>query len=102
LTTDIQKLNTERNSLTEQVAKLMKANQLDAANQIRAKVQVIKTSIVEMEQDLTEVDSQLDVVLHSIPNIPHESVPIGKDENDNPEIRKWGNPTPLNFKFLSH
>jgi seryl-tRNA synthetase len=88
LTTKIQELNTERNLLTEQVGKLIKDKNIDEANKIRSKVQKIKSDISEMEIELQDINAQLDVVLHSIPNVPHESVPVGKDEKDNPEIRK--------------
>ncbi|MDR0675062.1 MAG: serine--tRNA ligase [Mycoplasmataceae bacterium] len=102
LTTEIQKLNTERNSLTNQIAKLIKDKKNDLANQAKLKVQTIKIDINELEKKLQNISAELDVVLHSIPNVPHDSVPIGKDEKNNLEIRKWGKPINFNFNFLSH
>jgi seryl-tRNA synthetase len=88
ITTDIQTLNAERNVLSEQVAKLMKANKKNEANQIKTKVQSIKEQIGKLESQLKKIDSDLDLVLHSIPNVPHESVQIGDNEKDNVEVRK--------------
>jgi seryl-tRNA synthetase len=51
-------------------------------------VQTIKIDINELEKKLQNISAELDVVLHSIPNVPHDSVPIGKDEKNNLEIRK--------------
>jgi seryl-tRNA synthetase len=86
--TEIQNLNTERNSLTEQIGALIRDKKVEEANKIRTKVQEIKNNLSSLEKELQEVNEQLDLILHSIPNIPHDSVPIGKDEKDNVEIRK--------------
>jgi seryl-tRNA synthetase len=88
ITTEIQVLNAERNALTEQVAKLMKDKQNTEANSIKTKVQHIKSEVSKLELQIKDIDKDLDLVLHSIPNVPHESVQIGKDEKDNVEIRK--------------
>jgi seryl-tRNA synthetase len=81
-------MNTEHNFLTNEIGELIKNKQTDEANKKRTKVQKIKTDINQLENDLQEISKQLDITLRSIPNIPHESVPVGKDENDNVEIRK--------------
>lgn len=54
------------------------------------------------EEELSTIQSRLDDVLMTIPNIPHESVPVGKDENDNVEIRKWGEPRHFDFAAKDH
>jgi seryl-tRNA synthetase len=88
ITTDIQTLNAERNVLTEQIAKLMKDKKSTEANSIKTKVLNIKEKIAKLELQIKDIDKDLDLVLHSIPNVPHESVQVGKDEKDNVEIRK--------------
>jgi seryl-tRNA synthetase len=51
-------------------------------------VQYIKQEIAKLESELTLVNAELNTILYSIPNVPHKSVPIGKDETQNKEIRK--------------
>ncbi|MEJ2452338.1 MAG: serine--tRNA ligase, partial [Gammaproteobacteria bacterium] len=54
------------------------------------------------EEQLASIQSQLDEIALSIPNIPHESVPVGKDENDNVELRRWGEPRQFDFEVKDH
>jgi len=54
------------------------------------------------EENLSDIQAQLDDLLLSIPNLPHASVPDGKDENDNVEIRKWGEPGRFEFAVKDH
>ncbi|MDR3330004.1 MAG: serine--tRNA ligase [Mycoplasmataceae bacterium] len=102
ITTEIQTLNTERNVYTEQVAKFMKDKKADEANKIKIKVQGVKEKISALEAQVKTLDQDLDLVLHSIPNVPHESVQLGKDEKDNKEIRAWGKITKSKFKQIPH
>ena len=55
-----------------------------------------------MEKDLPEFVEELNRLLMVVPNIPHESVAIGKDENDNPLIRTWGEIRKMDFEPLPH
>ncbi|MCW8923712.1 MAG: serine--tRNA ligase [Gammaproteobacteria bacterium] len=54
------------------------------------------------KKELEEIQHDMDVILWSIPNLPHESVPVGKDENDNVEIRRWGEPAKFDFEVKDH
>ena len=54
------------------------------------------------KKELDQVQNDMDAILWSIPNLPHESVPVGKDENDNVEIRRWGEPTKFDFEVKDH
>ncbi len=55
-----------------------------------------------VETRLHEIQQQLDEILMGVPNIPHESTPLGIDENDNQELRRWGEPTELGFEARDH
>lgn len=60
---------------------------------------------IELEQNKVALDDilkQIEAIALILPNIPHESVPVGKDEQDNQEIRRWGTPTVLDFDVKSH
>ncbi|MDR0739884.1 MAG: serine--tRNA ligase [Mycoplasmataceae bacterium] len=102
LTSNIQNLNTERNALTQQISSLIKDKKTNEVNEVRSKVQYIKQEIAKLESELTLVNAELNTILYSIPNVPHKSVPIGKDETQNKEIRKWGKPRKFDFEFLPH
>ena len=54
------------------------------------------------KKELEEIQDDMDAILWSVPNLPHESVPVGKDENDNVEIRRWGEPKSFNFEVKDH
>ncbi|MFJ2710927.1 serine--tRNA ligase [Pseudomonas sp. NPDC087346] len=52
--------------------------------------------------ELDAIQTDLDSILLGIPNLPHESVPVGKDEDDNVEVRRWGTPTAFDFEVKDH
>lgn len=52
--------------------------------------------------ELDSIQTELDSILFGIPNLPHESVPVGKDEDDNVEVRRWGTPTAFDFEVKDH
>jgi seryl-tRNA synthetase len=93
-------LRQQRNKLTEQIAKLRKQGQ-DAAPVMR-EAEAIPDKIRELEQEAGNVRERINQTLMQLPNIMHESVPTGKDEHDNVEIRKWGTPPQFPFKPLHH
>ncbi len=93
-------LRQQRNKLTEQIAKLRKQGQ-DAAPVMR-EAEAIPSKIRELEQEAGNVRERINQTLMQLPNIMHESVPTGKDEHDNVEIRKWGTPPQFPFKPLDH
>jgi seryl-tRNA synthetase len=93
-------LRQQRNKLTEQIAKLRKQGQ-DAAPLMR-EAEAIPDKIRELEQEAGNVRERINQTLMQLPNIMHESVPTGKDEHDNVEIRKWGTPPQFPFRPLDH
>ena len=83
-----QVLQAERNSASKNIGMLMSKGE-DAAP-AKAAVKQIGEQIKELEAQSEEVSTKLDHLLMSIPNVPHADCPVGADENDNPEIRVWG------------
>src|SRR5690625_7354779 len=65
-------------------------------------MQNVGTEIKELDTELDEVEEKLDHIMYSIPNIPHESVPIGEDEDDNVEVRAWGEKPNFTFDPVPH
>ena len=95
-----QELQAERNSKSKNIGKA-KA-QGDDIQPLLDEVAQLGDKLKAAETDLGKVQDELQNILMAIPNIPHESVPAGKDENDNVEVRKWGEPTSFDFDVKDH
>ena len=93
-------LRQQRNKLTEEIAKLRKQGQ--DAGPVMHEAEAIPDKIRELEQEAGNLRERINQTLMQLPNIMHESVPAGKDEHDNVEIRKWGTPPQFSFKPLDH
>ena len=98
--TVLQNLLSDRNKLSKEIGSL-KSKKLDANIQIK-KVEDIKSKINSLKE-LEEIkDNELNTILSRLPNIPHKSVPFGKNENDNIKYREWGNKPDFSFKPKVH
>jgi len=97
---EVENLKAERNKVSEEVARLKKHGH--NAEELILKMRDVGQKIKEMDDSLNTIEQRMQEVLYLIPNIPHQSVPVGKDENDNAEIRKWGTPRSFEFTPLAH
>jgi len=97
---DVEKLKKERNENSKQVA-LLKRDKNDAAELIE-KTKKLSGTIKELDEQLSTVQSEIRKHLDVIPNIPHESAPVGKDAEDNVEIKKWGEIPDFDFQIKDH
>src|SRR5271155_1825610 len=93
-------LQARRNRASEDIAKLKKSGQ-DASAQIQ-ETKDLREQITESEKKAAEQEARLREMLSSIPNLPNDSVPIGKSEADNVEARRWGTPPQFAFKPKPH
>ncbi|WP_126424613.1 serine--tRNA ligase [Brevibacillus marinus] len=93
-------LKNKRNIVSQQVAEL-KRNKQDA-DQLIAEMKNVNERIKKLDEELRELDEQLDVILLSLPNLPHESTPIGDTEEDNVVVRTWGEPRTFAFEPKPH
>lgn len=96
----IEDLRRQRNEASEQIGKLKKAGQETNAQQ--ARVKEMGGEIKSLEDQARILEERLNSMLHSIPNLPHASVPVGRDENDNLEVRRWGAPPQFDFAPVDH
>jgi seryl-tRNA synthetase len=96
----LETLRAERNSLSKEVGKLKSKGEQTA--ELEGKVKEIKEKIEGLEGQLSKVEEQLKGVMLSIPNIPHQSVPVGKDETENVEVRSWGVRRDFEFEPKAH
>jgi seryl-tRNA synthetase len=98
--TKLNELRHERKQATTQIATLKK-NGKDAPKEI-ARGKEIDAEIVTAEKKVATTEQRVHVILMQLPNLLHDSVPTGKDEKDNLETRKWGNPKHFNFPIKGH
>lgn len=89
-----------RNDVSGEIAKL-KRNKEDAADKI-AEMKEVGGKIKALDIEIAEIDEKLKEISTTLPNLPHESVPVGKDEDDNVEIRRWSEPKALDFEAKPH
>jgi seryl-tRNA synthetase len=97
---ETEELRNRRNVVSEEIGKL-KRQRADAAAQL-AEMKGVSDRLKELDERLHNLESETKTFLLTIPNIPHESVPLGSDENENKEIRKWGSPRQFDFEPLNH
>jgi len=94
------KLRAERNRLSLEIAKLKKEKK-DVSKSLK-EAEKIPERIKEIEEETKALEEKNKLLLLKIPNIIHNSVPIGKDESENVEIKKWGKPPKFSFEAKNH
>ncbi|AST57466.1 serine--tRNA ligase [Thermoanaerobacterium thermosaccharolyticum] len=97
---ELESLKNTRNKESENIAKLKREGK-DAEELIK-EMKEISDKIKAMESDVKQYDERLEELLWTIPNIPHESVPVGDSDADNVEIRRWGDVRKFDFEIKPH
>lgn len=100
LINEVEQLKARRNEVSEQIPQLKKAGE-DIQSAI-TEMRQVGDDVKKLDDELRETQEKLDHLLLSIPNIPHESVPIGEDEEDNVEARTWGEQPTFDFDIKPH
>lgn len=85
-------LQAERNAATKSIGALMQEGKGDEAEAAKERVRLINDEIATYKAEREAADAALAEILLSTPNMPADSTPVGEDENDNPEVRRWGTP----------
>lgn len=97
---DVETLKAQRNNVSEEVGRRKKSG--EDAEVLILEMREVGQKIKAMEDQLMDIEKKMETVLYEIPNIPHESVPVGKDEADNVQVRNWGTPRSFEFQPLPH
>ena len=100
LLSETEELKAKRNEGSRKVG-MAKSKGEDAA-ELMEEMRVIGDRIRDIDGILAEIEEKMNNMLLSIPNRPHDSVPVGKDENDNPVVRRWGEPKSFAFEPKAH
>jgi seryl-tRNA synthetase len=99
---EVEQLKSEKNKASKEIGKLFKEGKREEAEKLKEIVHAKNKKIEQLEKDLKEVEERFNKLLLTIPNIPAKDVPIGKDEEENVEIRKWGEPRVFDFEPQPH
>jgi seryl-tRNA synthetase len=102
LITQAETLKAQRNRLSEEIAKLKKSGQHDAAASMMEQAKSLRERGEALERQAGETDQELKGLLAVIPNMLHESVPVGHSAEDNVEVRRWGKPPEFSFTPKPH
>ena len=95
-------LNAERNASSREIGALMKDGKNEEAETRRAQVSTLKDRIAELDQRRSHAEERIRELLSTLPNVPHDSVPVGADESANAEIRRWGTAPEFSFPPQDH
>ncbi|MDU5564160.1 MAG: serine--tRNA ligase, partial [Streptococcus vestibularis] len=95
-----EELKAQRNIASDGIAQA-KRNKEDASEQIAA-MQKVSAEIKEIDSELAAIDEKLNNIVVTLPNTPHETVPVGTDEDENVEVRRWGTPRDFDFEIKPH
>jgi seryl-tRNA synthetase len=98
--TALQQLNAERNKLSKEIG--AKRSRAEASDELEARVRQIGEEIVDLTNRTNQYEEQQKNLLLQIPNLPHESVPVGKDASENRVVRSWSEKPKLSGKVLDH
>jgi seryl-tRNA synthetase len=98
--TQLENLKAQRNKLTEEIAKLRKSG-ADATSQTE-QTRTLKTELEALEATAAAADLRMQTILQSVPNLPQDSVPVGKSEHDNTVEKTWGDPPKFAFPAKPH
>ena len=97
---EVEELRHRRNVVSEEIARLKRAG--DPAEAFVVEMRAVSARIKVLEKTLAETQETLSVILMALPNLPHVSVPVGKDNTENPVIKTWGPPPQFDFAPKAH
>ncbi|NIY82133.1 serine--tRNA ligase [Vibrio hepatarius] len=99
---EVENLQSTRNSISKQIGQKMAAGDKEGAEEIKKKIGTLGSDLDAKKVELDAVMAQLEEITLSVPNLPADDVPDGKDEEDNVEISRWGEPKTYDFELKDH
>jgi seryl-tRNA synthetase len=94
----VEELNAERNRVSKEVGK----SKGGVSEEVRAQMRTLADRVKTLEAELKDVDAAVQALVLQVPNVPHPSVPPGKSDEDNVEVRRWGTPREFSFTPKPH
>lgn len=93
-------LKAEQNAASKEIPRIKKEG--GDISEIMTRMNEIKESVKKLDAELADLDAAQKSLMYEFPNIPNESVPVGKDDSENVEVRRWGEPTKFDFEPKAH
>ena len=100
LMVEAEALKARRNAVSAQIPQLKRAG--ESTDALMEEMKEAAAKIKELDAEIAALDEKMEAFLYSIPNIPHESVPVGADDSENVEVRKYGEPPKFSFEPKPH
>lgn len=100
LTSSVETMKAKQNSVTKEIPLLKKKGQ--DTSDIMKEMKALSDEIAKINSELSSVEEEQKSLLLSIPNVPNKSVPVGKDDSENVEVRRWGKPAYFDFEAKAH
>ena len=97
-----EELQAQRNAVSKSIGKMMGQGLKEEAEEAKAQVRQINEQLESASEKREAAEGALRELLMATPNMPHETTPVGRDENDNPEVRRWGTPREFDFEAKAH
>lgn len=97
---EVENLKSRRNNVSAEIAAIKKAG--GDASRLISEMKTVGRAIADLDSNLKDLEDSIREILLWVPNIPHESVPVGKTDDDNVEIRRWGDPKSFDFTPRPH
>ena len=102
VTTKLNELRAKRNEVSKEVAKAKREGNEERVKELVEEGKTIGQKVKELEEKQRELEEKIEELLLRIPNVPHESVPVGEDETYNVEVRRWGKVREFDFEPKAH
>lgn len=99
---EVENLQSTRNSISKQIGQKMAAGDKEGAEEIKKQIGTLGSDLEAEKAELVEIQNKLEDITLSVPNLPDDEVPDGKDENENVEISRWGEPKSYDFEVKDH
>ena len=96
----VEAMKNKQSTTSKQIPKMKKAG--EDTTELMAEMKALSQEIKALDAEVSEIEENLKNAILNIPNTPHESVPMGEDDSDNVELRKWGEPTQFDFEAKAH
>lgn len=100
LLVETEELKKVRNEVSAEIAQLKRAKK--AADNKITEMKEVGTKIKSLDDEIAKIDSEIKLIATTLPNLPHDSIPVGKDEDDNVEVRRWATPKEFDFEAKPH
>ncbi|ENM3887685.1 serine--tRNA ligase [Vibrio cholerae] len=99
---EVENLQSTRNSISKQIGQLMASGDKAGAEAVKQQIGTLGDDLDAKKVELDAVIAQLDAITQTVPNIPDDAVPNGKDDSENVEVSRWGTPKTYDFEVKDH